>query len=237
MNYQAYLLSFSDQKSHVSWYMGYNMGNKLRELTKNIIRPRYLTSGVHAMPSRNQEEGWGRRSALKKVGILIFCAGVLVGFENFCGPESSIRAIVRHNTPSIFRSSKTSSRAAKGTSTKILSRQPARYVQKFEYVRDNPDTQVSRFFAALRTSDVNQMRTLLNTGWVRVDSAHYKGFTPLIIATWQGNFKIVKFLLQEEKADPNARDSYGHTALYYAAKANQPEIAKLLRAAGANTVT
>jgi hypothetical protein len=191
------------------------------------------------MPTRAQEEGWARRSTLKKLGLLFLCWGAFIGFENSSGPESVLRYLHRIERHAGVRA-KTPAGATKGAPSKAsAARHPAQYVhyaQPIPYVREKPDTQVTSFFTALKSSDTSRMRTLLNMGWVGVNSARYKGYTPLEIATWQGNLKVVKFLLQEQKADPNVRDVYGTTALYYATKTKQRAIAKLLVAAGANSV-
>jgi hypothetical protein len=222
---------------------GVQMGNRLRDFTRKIILPRLPDSGVHVMPSKTQEEGWARKSMLKKLGLLFLCWGAFIGYENSSGPESMtnylhrIERRVGINMKASTRTGKFASlRPMRGGASRRPALQNVHYVQPIPYVQDKQDTQVTSFFTALKGSDLSRMRSLLNTGWVRVNSARYKGYTPLEIATWQGNLKVVKFLLQEQKADPNVRDVYGTTALYYANRTHQTAIAKLLLAAGANSV-
>ena len=59
------------------------------------------------------------------------------------------------------------------------------------------------------------------------------GTSPLMEGAFHGRVEIVKALL-EYNARVNTRSGYGWTALHYAGQANQPEVVKLLLAAGAD---
>lgn len=58
--------------------------------------------------------------------------------------------------------------------------------------------------------------------------------TPLMVAAQSGQAHVVKFLLQEMKADPNLHASEGYTALMYAARKGCPACVTLLLDAGAD---
>jgi hypothetical protein len=218
---------------------------KISELTKRIVLPRRHPSVVQVMPPREMEESWDRKSLVKRVALFMVCGAALLGFENYVGPQSMLRLPkLRSFVPLGSKPAPAKARNAKRrpavqyasyvTSTRYTqSGQNTQYVQRLPYVKDGTDSQVHTFFTALRASDTRRMRTLLNTGWVSVNSARYKGFTPLEIAVWQGNAKVVKFLLDEQKADPNVQDAYGTTALYYANQYHRAAIAQMLIKAGA----
>jgi len=68
---------------------------------------------------------------------------------------------------------------------------------------------------------------LLSVCNVPVDDADDAGWTPLIIASSAGHDKIVGTLLRRD-ADPNKRNSTGHTALHYASSRSRFRIAEML---------
>jgi FOG: Ankyrin repeat len=65
------------------------------------------------------------------------------------------------------------------------------------------------------------------------DCGSNSGVKPLQRAIEQGDIKAVKFLLDTGKVNINSQDCRGNTPLHYAARSNQPEIAKLLLLNGA----
>ncbi len=88
-------------------------------------------------------------------------------------------------------------------------------------------------YAALAGQD--KVAELLLKAGIEVDSTNVENMTPLMIAAKAGQAKVVKVLL-EHKANPNAKDMTGQTSLILAAKySDSAEIARLLKASGANT--
>lgn len=93
-------------------------------------------------------------------------------------------------------------------------------------------------FAAMN-GNIDCVQTILSvllTAGVSVDIANQYGYSPLMIATYKGNFRAVELLLKN-KADPNLQNKKGQTALHFAVGYAQPESAFLLLKAGANPNT
>lgn len=90
------------------------------------------------------------------------------------------------------------------------------------------------FFAALHAGNEAVLTKILRNGKLQVNTARHRGLTPLTMAAHEGSAKMVRFLLQKGKANPNIKDAYGNTALIYATRKNRVAIAQLLTKAGAN---
>ena len=83
--------------------------------------------------------------------------------------------------------------------------------------------------------DLNQLRSIiemLNPSLIDNQVCGVEGQTPLMIAASHGHVEIVKALLTA-RADPNADDQLGDTALHYAALGGKVETARVLINAGA----
>ena len=92
--------------------------------------------------------------------------------------------------------------------------------------------QTPDLITAARSNDVNLAKTLLDAK-ADVNQRDDKGYTPLILATYDGNFEVAQFLLQHG-ASTEIKDNSGRTALMGAAfKGNEREV-KLLLDHGAN---
>jgi hypothetical protein len=92
--------------------------------------------------------------------------------------------------------------------------------------------QTLNLFTAARSNDVNLAQTLLNAK-ADVNQADDKGYTPLILATYNDNFEVAQFLLKHG-ANTEIKDHSGRTALMGASfKGNEREV-KLLLDNGAN---
>ncbi|MDR2934106.1 MAG: ankyrin repeat domain-containing protein [Rickettsiales bacterium] len=90
-------------------------------------------------------------------------------------------------------------------------------------------------YAAADKGNKTEVIQLLNNG-VNVDEkcqTSCKGWTPLMIAAAEGHEEIVDILV-EHKANPNAQNAFGRTALQYATRYNFYSIAESLLKAGAN---
>jgi len=66
-------------------------------------------------------------------------------------------------------------------------------------------------FAAARADDVNGAQALL-ANHADINQQDAKGYTPLIVATYNGNYEVARFLL-EHGAATEKKDASGRTAL------------------------
>jgi hypothetical protein len=73
---------------------------------------------------------------------------------------------------------------------------------------------------------------LLDVRGIDVDKGSHQKWTALMRASWHGNTEIVAALLAAN-ANPNMKNKRGGTALTYATLRNHPEVAAMLREAGA----
>jgi ankyrin repeat protein len=69
----------------------------------------------------------------------------------------------------------------------------------------------ANLFIAARTNDVNGARALL-ANKADINQQDEKGYTPLIIATYNGNYDVAQFLL-DHGAATEKKDANGRTAL------------------------
>jgi hypothetical protein len=97
---------------------------------------------------------------------------------------------------------------------------------------DSASAQTPNLFTAARANDVNLAKTLIDAK-ADVNQQDDKGYTPLILATYNDNLEVSQFLLKHG-ADTEIKDHSGRTALMGAAfKGNDREV-RLLLDSGAN---
>ncbi|CAB03343.2 Acyl-CoA-binding domain-containing protein 6 [Caenorhabditis elegans] len=91
-----------------------------------------------------------------------------------------------------------------------------------------------KWFAAMRVSDIDTMRTLLRNEPEIIEAKdQYLAMTALLWATDLGCDPVVQFLI-ENNVDVNAVDGCLQTALHFAAQCHRPLLAELLLQAGAD---
>ena len=95
-----------------------------------------------------------------------------------------------------------------------------------------PKNAESPLIPAVDIGSFEKTRVLLEHGADINATAYYSGYTPLMEATRSGYLNIIKLLI-EKGADVNRRGKDGSTALAHAINNHHPQIAKLLRKAGA----
>ncbi len=96
-----------------------------------------------------------------------------------------------------------------------------------------PKDEDSPLFSAVQIGSLEKVRILLEHGAdVNAIGKSWFNDTPLMAAASLGHPSIVKLLI-EKRADLNSRDKEGRTALTLALNNHHPQIAKLLRKAGA----
>ncbi|KAM3918542.1 60 kDa lysophospholipase [Leptodactylus fuscus] len=86
--------------------------------------------------------------------------------------------------------------------------------------------------AAAKTGDINALEAIRDMG-ANLSSEDYDGRTPLHVASCEGHFQVVQYLLNNG-ATVYAKDRYGDTPLMNAVKFRQFEVIKLLRQTGAH---
>jgi len=87
-------------------------------------------------------------------------------------------------------------------------------------------------FEAARTGDTGKIQKYIDQGH-NVNLANHGGETPLLIASYEGHFSIVKLLI-ENGADVNHRDDYNFTALMNACMEGHLKIVRFLMEKGAD---
>ncbi|HVT04330.1 MAG TPA: ankyrin repeat domain-containing protein [Thermoanaerobaculia bacterium] len=86
-------------------------------------------------------------------------------------------------------------------------------------------------FSLARSGDLDSLRELeLDAG--RIDEKNEKGYSPLMLAAYNGNLEIARFLLSNG-ADSNTADPAGSTVLMGAAFKGDLAMVRMLIAAGA----
>ncbi len=90
--------------------------------------------------------------------------------------------------------------------------------------------QDSQMIRAAMGGDLAKIKELVSAG-VQVNLATDKGLSPLMLACFRNHKDVVEFLLQK-KAQVNAKDATGMTALMAAAKQGNVDILKALVKAG-----
>jgi uncharacterized protein len=90
----------------------------------------------------------------------------------------------------------------------------------------------ANLFIAARTNDLNGARALL-ANKADINQQDEKGYTPLIIATYNGNYDVAQFLL-DHGAATEKKDASGRTALMGAAFKGDDRDVKLLLDHGAD---
>ncbi|MEE6493839.1 hypothetical protein FKM82_016951 [Ascaphus truei] len=86
--------------------------------------------------------------------------------------------------------------------------------------------------AAAKTGDINALEAIRDMGG-NLSSEDYDGRTPLHVASCEGHFTVVQYLLNNG-ATVYAKDRYGDTPLMNAVKFRQMEVIRLLRQTGAH---
>ncbi|KAM8921190.1 60 kDa lysophospholipase isoform 2-T2 [Pelodytes ibericus] len=86
--------------------------------------------------------------------------------------------------------------------------------------------------AAAKTGDINALEAIRDMGG-NLSSEDYDGRTPLHVASCEGHYTVVQYLLKHG-ATVYAKDRYGDTPLMNALKFRQVEVIKLLRQTGAH---
>ena len=87
---------------------------------------------------------------------------------------------------------------------------------------------VSKFLLAAYEDNLEFLEFCLLQGF-SPNLVNDKGITPLMVSSWKGREKVVRFLLKY-KADPSVQDVEGNTALDYAESGGNENILFLLRA-------
>jgi ankyrin repeat protein len=87
-----------------------------------------------------------------------------------------------------------------------------------------------KLYSAIRSDDLRQMKALLDGG-ISVKEAGPEGITPLMVAAEAGSLDAMKMLI-DRRADVNARNTYGSTALMWSV--TDPKKARLLLDHGAD---
>ena len=89
-------------------------------------------------------------------------------------------------------------------------------------------------FSLARSGDTNKLREFVGFNHeLNFDKKNDKGYSPLMIAVYNGNIEAAEFLL-EIGADPNSADLSGNTILMGAAFKGDVGLVKLLLKRGAN---
>lgn len=87
-------------------------------------------------------------------------------------------------------------------------------------------------FTIARNGTVDEMKVLFETNANSVNDVDKNGFSPLILASYRGNFEVAKYLISIVK-DVNYQSPEG-TALMAAVMRNNPELIELLITKKAN---
>lgn len=74
---------------------------------------------------------------------------------------------------------------------------------------------------------LDELKDLLNQNDIDIDYVFTNSWTPLLIATANGHYKIVKLLL-DKAVEPNLTNAYGASALHFASKYGKKSLCKLL---------
>ncbi|UYV81345.1 hypothetical protein LAZ67_20000861 [Cordylochernes scorpioides] len=96
---------------------------------------------------------------------------------------------------------------------------------------NTPLESTSKLFRALKQENISEFEDAIKEGAV-VNSRNKFSKTPLHLASYKGNDKIVALLLQN-KADPKIMDNKGLTPLHYAAEASHLKVVEMLLSHGA----
>jgi ankyrin repeat protein len=81
--------------------------------------------------------------------------------------------------------------------------------------------------------DFNQLKSLIKSKDIGIDSLNEKGESILMVAVNQKNIEVVKFLI-EKGANVHSTNNIGHTALMKASCAGNKDIVKIIAGAGAH---
>jgi len=95
------------------------------------------------------------------------------------------------------------------------------------------ETYIGWAITAVKNGDLSRLEEVMDDYSVPADSADDHGATLLILATQQGERRIVKFLLRR-KADVNVQTNSGNTALHYAYEYGHDDLGDYLQKKGAD---
>eukprot|EP00616_Rhizochromulina_sp_CCMP1243_P013548 CAMPEP_0118993386 /NCGR_PEP_ID=MMETSP1173-20130426/54969_1 /TAXON_ID=1034831 /ORGANISM="Rhizochromulina marina cf, Strain CCMP1243" /LENGTH=185 /DNA_ID=CAMNT_0006944625 /DNA_START=26 /DNA_END=583 /DNA_ORIENTATION=- len=95
------------------------------------------------------------------------------------------------------------------------------------------ETYIGWAVSAVKNGDLSRLEEVMDDYSVPVESKDDHGSTLLILATQQGDKRIVKFLLRR-KADVNVQTNSGNTALHYAYEYGHEDLGDYLQTKGAN---
>lgn len=87
---------------------------------------------------------------------------------------------------------------------------------------------VSKFLLAAYEGNIEFIDFCLLQGF-SPNLVNEKGITPLMVSSWKGKERTVRFLL-EHRADPSVKDEEGNTAMDYAESGGNENILFLLKA-------
>lgn len=106
------------------------------------------------------------------------------------------------------------------------------------------DIQNEKIIKAIENNDISELTSIFEEGDINVnniieaevgnDMELQVSMTPLMYASYLGNYEIVRYLVEEKKADINIENEYGWTALKYASDEGRLEIVKYLVENGAS---
>lgn len=106
------------------------------------------------------------------------------------------------------------------------------------------DIQNEKIIKAIENNDISELTSIFEEGDINInniieaevgnDMELQVSMTPLMYASYLGNYEIARYLVEEKKADINAENEYGWTALKYASDEGRLEIVKYLVENGAS---
>eukprot|EP00808_Paulinella_micropora_P030062 g31400.t1 len=103
-----------------------------------------------------------------------------------------------------------------------------------EQVMGQPQsTKNKNLFTAINQGNAKKVKVLIEDKGAQVNARNHEDLTPLIVAVMRNSPKVIKYLL-DVKADVNAKDPHGQTALHHAGHDQvKAKITQYLLAAGA----
>ena len=94
------------------------------------------------------------------------------------------------------------------------------------------------FFAACELGDIETVKTVISEDATKLEELNESGCTPLMLAASEGQEKVLRYLIQQGadvyRKNEKTGDSYGDTALHFAARSNHIQCGILLVKVGAS---